>query len=170
MEIYLKRNNIEQKSNVLSCFLCADYVSVFLMILHHTQNNENLFATWQKTPGICFFLNVFTSFQTIANPSVFTVLPHPTQNIDNLFTIWHKIALIWTKVSCIILFSLRWLFIGFYRAPGAYLNWRGNISNLLKSCFFLIQGNLRRLVSLCFFENCSICIHLNATIRVCEKT
>ena len=90
------------------------------------------FCTIHKTTRICLqsgkktqnmhFLGVFTRFQTIANSSIFTVLPHPTQNIENSFTILHKIMLIWTKVSCIIVFSLRWLFIGFYRAPGAYVN------------------------------------------------
>ena len=39
---------IEQKYSVFSCFLCAAYVSVFTMILHHTQNNENIRAICPK--------------------------------------------------------------------------------------------------------------------------
>ena len=120
---YIIKNDIKikQKSSVLSCFLCADSVSVFTMILHHTQNNDNLFAIWKKTQGIRFVLNVFTRFQTIANPLLFTVLPRPTENINNLYTIWHEIMLNGTKVSGCLLGA-------FWKPSGSRLSWFTGLS------------------------------------------
>ena len=48
------------------------------------------------------------------------------------------------KVLCFLMFSLRWLFIRIYRAPGSYVKQRGNITCL---CSFNIPGKLRCLVS-----------------------
>ena len=88
----------EQKSSVLLCFLCAVYVSVFTVILHHAWNNDKTMTFWQKLDLILLAHSVFSCFPCAAKTSLFTVLPRPTQNIEKTHALLHKIAYFYIKV------------------------------------------------------------------------
>ena len=64
------------------------------------------------------------------------MLPRPTQNIEKTVALWHNIAFFCITVGCFLVFSSRWLFIGFYRAPGPYVKYWENSYNFVKYLFF----------------------------------
>ena len=88
----------EQKSSVLSCFLCADYVSLFTMILHHAWNNEKTLTFEQKIDVFLEIASVFSCFLRADKTSIFTVVPCPTQNTEKTLALSGKIAYFCIKV------------------------------------------------------------------------
>ena len=138
----------EETWSVLSCFLCADYVSVFTMILHHAWNNEKTLTFEQKIDVRLEIASFFSCFlRADKNVDIYSASAPYTKHRENTCTLAQNSVLLYKS----LVFSRVFFALIIRRYLPCSRALRKTSRKQLHFCqismFFHIPGNLRCLMS-----------------------